>query len=181
MINNITTIKELLYWSYSNLAMAHSAVDRNIEEYDKVCFMIRSRLYKGLISDKMSIGTILDDERVKMSCGNRCAYCGSSTRLSIEHIIPRIAGGTDNAENIIFACKNCNSSKNDKDLMEWYESKNIFPPLSILRRYLKIVYKYCVEHDIMDKELKSIDEKKLPFRIDLLPKEFPQPKEIKFL
>ena len=41
-------VKELIFCSYSNLAMAHSAVEKGQEKYSKLNFMIRSRLFKGL-------------------------------------------------------------------------------------------------------------------------------------
>ena len=50
------TVAELIYWSYANLAMAHEAVKRGVPTYDKTSFIIRSRLYKGLLSGKFQIG-----------------------------------------------------------------------------------------------------------------------------
>ena len=44
----ITTIGELLHWSYANLAMAHSAVTAQVSEYGRKHYMIRARLYSGL-------------------------------------------------------------------------------------------------------------------------------------
>ena len=51
-----TTVGELLHWSYTNLAMAHSAITANAESYGRTQFMIRARLYKGLNAGTMSIG-----------------------------------------------------------------------------------------------------------------------------
>ena len=50
------TVGELLHWSYANLAMAHSAITANAENYGRTQFMIRARLYKGLNAGTMSIG-----------------------------------------------------------------------------------------------------------------------------
>jgi hypothetical protein len=44
----ITTVGELLHWSYANLVMAHSAITAKAEKYGRTQFMIRSRLYSGL-------------------------------------------------------------------------------------------------------------------------------------
>jgi len=51
---------------------------------------------------------------------NRCAYCGRKLELTQEHIIPVAKGGHYSRENIIPACKTCNSSKRAKDFMQWY-------------------------------------------------------------
>lgn len=62
----LTTVRELLYWSYSNLAIAHTAVDRNQDKYVPFKYMIRAKLFKGLIEGSMNIRTIFDDEKIKL-------------------------------------------------------------------------------------------------------------------
>jgi hypothetical protein len=62
----INTVGELLHWSYASLAMAHSSITAKAEKYGRIQFMIRSRLYKGLNKQTMSIGPLADDERLKM-------------------------------------------------------------------------------------------------------------------
>lgn len=41
----------------------------------------------------------------------RCAYCGSSQDLTVDHVIPRSRGGKNNFDNCITACKPCNNKK----------------------------------------------------------------------
>ena len=72
------TVAELIYWSYANLAMAHDGIVRGLPTYDKTSFIIRMRLYKGLLSGKMQISSLFKDERWKMENGARCVYCGST-------------------------------------------------------------------------------------------------------
>jgi len=48
--------------------------------------------------------------------GRRCEYClaplrFSSSPFSVEHIIPRAKRGTDELENLAFACQGCNTPK----------------------------------------------------------------------
>jgi hypothetical protein len=43
--------------------------------------------------------------------GFACRYCGSTKRLSLDHIIPRAQGGGDNPSNLVTACRSCNSRK----------------------------------------------------------------------
>ncbi len=52
----LNTVKEILFWSYANLAMAHTAVDRRQEEYATFNYMIRAKLFKGLMEGSMNIG-----------------------------------------------------------------------------------------------------------------------------
>ena len=61
----IETVRELIYLSYSNLAMAHTAVDKKQEKYGAFNYMIRARLFKGLKTGTMNMRTIFDDEKIK--------------------------------------------------------------------------------------------------------------------
>lgn len=177
----IKTVREQIFWAYANLAMAHSAVSKGQKKYGMINFMIRSKLFKGLTEGTMNIRTILDDERVKLDLGRCCNYCGVTENLSIDHILPKRLGGPESADNFVYACQSCNSSKGKKDLIEWMISSDQFLPLMIIRRYLKLVFGYCDCHDLMDKELVELEGMELPFRIDLLPTDYPQPSELQLV
>lgn len=43
--------------------------------------------------------------------GNKCVYCGSSENITIDHDIPLSRGGSNYIENILPACRSCNSKK----------------------------------------------------------------------
>jgi 5-methylcytosine-specific restriction endonuclease McrA len=45
---------------------------------------------------------------------NTCQYCGSTTRLTIDHVLPRSKGGDDSWENLVVACSTCNTKKGNK-------------------------------------------------------------------
>jgi 5-methylcytosine-specific restriction endonuclease McrA len=65
----------------------------------------------------------------------RCAYCGvhrnairsTSGDLEMDHVVP-MPMGRDEPDNILPACKSCNSSKSTSDLMVWAAKKGM--PLS---------------------------------------------------
>jgi hypothetical protein len=167
------TIGELLYWSYANLAMAHAAVTSNSERYGRTHFIIRSRLYKGLCSGSMNVGSIADDERLKMVLPQACCYCGSKQSLAVDHLIPRKKGGANTGDNLVWACRKCNSSKCATDALEWLTSRQQFPPLLLLRRYLKLAIDLCRERNILNANLNEPPE--LPFALSAIPTRFPQP------
>ena len=174
----IEIVREQIYWAYANLAMAHTAVDKKQEKYVRFNYMIRAKLFKGLKEGTMNIRTIFDDERIKLQTGQMCNYCGSSEKLALDHIFPQRFGGKDNAENLIYACRSCNSSKGKKDLMEWMHFRGQFLPLMIIRRYLKLTLYYCINNNLIDKKIDEIIDMKLPFKIDLLPTLYPSPNEL---
>ena len=140
--------------------------------------MIRAKLFKGLKEGTMNMRSIFDDEKIKLQTGQICNYCGSSKKLALDHILPQRFGGKDNAENLIYACKTCNSSKGKKDLMEWMSFRGKFLPLMVIRRYLKLTYSYCLENNLIDKKIDELKDMELPLRIDLLPTLYPTPNNL---
>lgn len=40
-----------------------------------------------------------------------CRYCGSKDHPSIDHIVPLVQGGGNELENLVIACRRCNSVK----------------------------------------------------------------------
>lgn len=63
-----------------------------------------------------------------------CAYCGKEdSGLNQEHVIPLSKGGCYTKHNIIPACQFCNTSKHNKDLMEWYPNQSCFSEERLLR------------------------------------------------
>ncbi len=43
--------------------------------------------------------------------GNACIACGSTQRLTLDHILPYTHGGSDDPENLRTLCRSCNSSR----------------------------------------------------------------------
>ena len=168
------TVRERIAFSYSQLACAHSALKRGAEKYATIDYMIRAKLRRGLIDGSMSMRSLYDDERIKMVAPQACYYCGDRSNLCADHLIPRMRGGPDASDNLIWACRSCNSSKGGRDLMEWMSRKERFPPLLLLRRYTKIVARYCERHGYLDSKLDQLDaESAMPFDVRLLPTRFP--------
>lgn len=44
----------------------------------------------------------------------KCRACGATEDLTLDHIIPRSKGGTDDEENLQALCRSCNSGKNNR-------------------------------------------------------------------
>jgi len=71
----------------------------------------RTELWRraGIVDDSMrAIVFAVDDWQ--------CVYCGATDEklMTIDHRIPQIHGGTSAFENLLTACKSCNSAKHDK-------------------------------------------------------------------
>ena len=55
---------------------------------------------------------------VRAAFGGRCGYCGVSetsvgSELEIDHHLPQAAGGSDDIDNLVYACTACNRFKGD--------------------------------------------------------------------
>ncbi len=175
-------LKEHLFYAYANLAMAHAAVENNQTRFDKFNYAIRAKLYKWLLTGKMNIRTLFDDEKIKLSIGAKCNYCNSTEKLALDHILAQKLGGKDNGDNLVYACKSCNSSKGKKDLMEWmFFHGDDFLSLMIIRRYLKLAINYCIENNLMDLKISEIEMDKVPYKLLLIPVKYPTPDKLRLI
>jgi len=60
---------------------------------------------------------------IYMRDGLACAWCGASIEegatLSLDHIVPHAKGGSTQSDNLITACRKCNSSRGDRLVIEF--------------------------------------------------------------
>lgn len=172
---------EYLYWSYASFQMLFASFSKGLRKYDRTCYMIRAKFFKGYKEGRFNIRDLMVNNMAKLRDDNRhCWYCGcevaSPKELTIDHIFPRSKGGSNDTDNIFLVCKKCNSSKRDKDLLEWFtETFEDYPPLYLIAHYLKLVYFYAREHDLLEKHANELDEMDLPFNWRFIPQEYPQP------
>ena len=169
----IKTVGELLHLSYANLASVDAAESRGLRMRDRLCWMIRAKLYKGLRSGSMTPSTLFADVRAVQT--GLCTYCGAipPPKLHGDHLIPRHRGGLESGDNLVWACRSCNSSKGSRDLLEWYSWKNEFPSVVLMRRYLKLSLAEAHARDIMNVGLS--DQPIVTFSIDFIPVTYPDP------
>ena len=49
-----------------------------------------------------------------------CAYCGSPEANTLDHVKPKSKGGPRSKNNLVACCSNCNLSKSNRSLLDWY-------------------------------------------------------------
>jgi hypothetical protein len=91
-----------------------------------------------------------------------CVFCRQPTeRLTDDHIIPRSKDGTQSLSNSAPACLRCNSSKNKKDLIEWWlwKGRNIIELSDVdhdlFNAYIRLQWQWLESSGLLDTSLPS--------------------------
>lgn len=169
------TIGKCLHYAYANLEMTRWAMREGAKAYVNKHYRYRMRVYVAYRAGTRSPASLVRDDVEKLRRGDVCAYCGLAGRTASDHILPKSRGGPDSGDNIVRSCRSCNSRKGSKDLFEFYNSRQsgTFPPLFLVRTYLKLAISWAESSGIMSARLAETDLRRLPFRPDLLPGKFP--------
>lgn len=59
-------------------------------------------------------------ERLRIDWGGGCAYCPESAQ-TVDHVVPVSRGGRTTVDNVVPACRSCNSSKKASDPQPWIQ------------------------------------------------------------
>lgn len=58
-------------------------------------------------------------QRLYEAFGGRCAYCLTAESDHLDHVVPRAAGGSNGASNLVPACTPCGQSKGNLSVLDW--------------------------------------------------------------
>jgi len=90
----------------------------------------KQKMITQIVSPDESSDLSIEWKMLKSIFGDECVYCGrkesDTGTLQKDHIIPFGSDGDFVLGNIVPACKNCNRSKNNKDLNKWYPEQIFF-------------------------------------------------------
>lgn len=75
----------------------------------------------------MAALTVLEWNEIRAYFGDHCAYCLRKGRMTKDHIVPIVKGGSHSASNVVPACVECNSSKGKKTLLQ-FAARPVKPP-----------------------------------------------------
>lgn len=107
----VKTIRDEILYEYAKLISRSS--------YGKLEYgFITSRFFK-LKNGEIKISDTIREWEKEQTLPRECVFCDSPENLSTDHLIPKNRGGDDSADNLVHACRSCNSSRGDKGVFEW--------------------------------------------------------------
>lgn len=76
--------------------------------------------------------------------GGKCVYCGSGRALTVDHVIPRRMGGSNDPTNLVTACHEHNSLRGAcpiKFWAMWFEEETGVPAVITLTRVIEATHR----------------------------------------
>lgn len=145
----VKTIREEILYEYAKLISrsAYGSLQRGF---------ITDRFQKLRNGDISISETIREWER-EQELPKECVFCGTSENLTTDHLIPRNRGGDDSSENLVLACRTCNSSRGNRGIFEWLglERKDTLHRL-VAGKYLKLLLRIHEEAGSLDVSKESL-------------------------
>ena len=160
------TAREYLINSYARMVYHIMLRDTRVSHGRSHIAAISMKLRRALLSGKKTIRSMdVRDERRKLTGG--CTSCGGPAE-TMDHLIPRLRHGPDSADNLVPACRWCNSSKGGRDVFEWARTKGFFP-VPVLRRYLVLAWRWTERRGLLDASLEVLRASSPPFLVGDIP------------
>jgi len=148
----VKTIRDLIYWQYAKIISESSG-------YGKKEFAFVMNRFKKLQSGEIEWSGSIREYIRERENPNQCIYCNSNANLSYDHLIPRSRGGPDVADNVVMACRSCNSSKGNEGIYEWFKLDRRYEVPRIAEgKYLKLLYKLHEENGTLDYGKENLTE-----------------------
>lgn len=152
---SVQTIRDLIFYQYAKIIAKSAYQTGDNATAKKKYYGFIKNTFRKLQSGELSWSDILREDIQFAQAEKRCAYCGTTEKLTQEHIIPKSIHINDRCpqcdkiqaiHNMVFACKTCNRRKHTKGLYTFFHElypaekmSDIVPPL-LEKKYLKLMY-----------------------------------------
>ena len=139
----VKTIEDLIFWEYAKMIADSAKMGNNYR------FIVSrwKKLKKGEINTSSTKKEWMHEQNIQTK---QCVYCGSQENLQTEHIIPKVNGGPDIADNLVNSCRKCNLEKGTKNVFDFCILKQMPVPRIVKGKYLKLVYEEHKKHGTLD-------------------------------
>jgi hypothetical protein len=156
----VKTIKDLIFWQYSKIISESAG-------FGKRNWGFVMKKFKQLQEGEIFWNEIREYVKEKEK-KDECIFCGKKTSLTIDHLLPRCLNGPNDEKNVIFVCRECNSSKSGKRLYEFWtlkkglEGAKYEVPRIAEGKYLKFAYEVLKNKGLLDLTIDEIKKQVCP-------------------
>jgi hypothetical protein len=160
----IKTVEDLIFWQYAKIISDSAGFGKRNWGFVMSKF---KQLQEGEIFWNEIREYVKEREKT-----DECIFCGRKATLTMDHLFPRSLNGPDDEKNIIWVCKECNSSKGSKRIYELWTSRKGLEgakyevPRIAEGKYLKLIFETMKEKGILNLSMNDIRGKICP-RCDL--------------
>ena len=142
---SVQTYRDFVFYQYSRLIAEAAGVENEGFVWGKFW-----KMKKG----EIEMSTITKEDKYQLQEGfGECIYCGKEGDTTFDHLIPLNKGGEDTITNQVPACQSCNSSKSDRDVIEWFAERDQPVPRIVWGKYLKLLYETKEQEGALDDPL----------------------------
>ncbi len=156
----VKTVSDLIYWQYAKI-IAQSA-GKGKKDYGFVM-----NKFKQLREGEIFWNEIREYVKEK-EYQNECIFCGATTNLTLEHLLPQKHHGPNVEKNLIWICKSCNSQKGARRLYEHFairagvEAAKYDVPRIAEGKYLKLAFEAFKEHNLLEVNVTQLNNSICP-------------------
>lgn len=124
------TYYKLICYQYARLIQLAAGIDDYRFLWEK---------YESLVNGEIEMTSVTKENMYQLQEDfGVCTYCGEETETTYDHIIPVSNGGPSDISNQVPACQSCNSTKGDKNVIDWHQVRNEPVPRIVWGKYLKL-------------------------------------------
>jgi hypothetical protein len=156
----VKTVKDLIFWQYAKIISESAG-------FGKRNWGFVMKKFKQLKEGEIFWDEIREYVKEKEK-KDECIFCGKKTNLTVDHLLPRCFNGPDDEKNVTFVCKECNSSKGNRRLYEFWtlkkglEGAKYEVPRIAEGKYLKFAYEVLKNKCLLDLSISEIKKQICP-------------------
>lgn len=152
----VQTIRDLIFYQYAKIIARRAFASENGKEAKRRHYGFIKKTFNEMRTGVKSWSDITREDWQLVESERECSYCGATTELQREHIVPKSlrikpeCASCDIIQSIhnqVLACAECNQLKGTKGLYQFYRYKyptdpkfyDLIPPL-LEKKYLKTIY-----------------------------------------
>ena len=150
------TIRDVIWFQYAKLIARAAFKLPDGAAAKKKCYGFIKNVFRELQAGTKSWSDITREDWQLVDAEKQCAYCGATTDLAHEHIVPKsllinercpCCDKIQTIHNQVWVCKSCNSAKGTMGLYAFFRSRMPenkkfydFLPALVEKKYLKTAY-----------------------------------------